>query len=108
MPQGPGIDGTEGQTAEWTTHIVQAVVTVDRADYRQTGGAPQQRAHHVGPGTMAVNQLVAARTDIRLELALQAGDIIPAHDLSWDTTAPSLFCKGTVPKADQLGGDGLV
>ena len=42
------------------------------------------------------------------ELAAEAGDVVAAHDLHRDTERAGLLGEGTVPEADQLGGDGLV
>ena len=108
MPQGPGVDIAKGQTAEGTAHIVQPVVAVDGADHRQSGGSPEKRAHHVGPGAVAVDQLKAAVSDIGRQFSAEPGDVVALHDLRGDAQAPGLLGEGTVPEADQLGRDGLV
>ena len=94
--------------AEGASHIVQAIVTVDGADHRQTGGFAQQGADHIGPGTMAVNQLKAALADVVHQTAADAEDVVSRHDFRGDPQLPGLLSKGTVPETDQLGGNGLI
>ena len=108
LPQGPGIDGAEGQMAEGAAHVVQLVVAVDRADHRQPRGTAQQRADHIGPGAVAVDQLVAALADIVRQLAADPEDIVAAADHGGDAEGAGLVCKGAVPETDQLGGDALI
>ena len=94
--------------AQGAAHIVQLVITVNGTDYRQSRGAPQQGAHHVGAGAVAVDDLVATLLDIGGQLPTEPGNVVAAHDLRGDAHAAGLLCKGTVPEADHLGGDGLV
>ena len=108
MPERPGIDGPEGEPGEGAAHVVELIVAVDGAHHREAGTAPQEGAHHVGPAAVAVDELVAALFDIRRQLAAEAGDVVAAHDLHRDAEGAGLLGKGTVPEADQLGGDGLV
>ena len=94
--------------AERTAHIVQAVVAVDGADHRQTGGFAQQGADHIGPGTMTVDQLKAALADIMDQTAADAEDVVSRHDFRGDSQCPGFLGERTVPETDQLGGNGLV
>ena len=108
VPQGPGVDGTEGQAAEGAAHVVQLIVAVDSRDHRQTRGGAQQGAHHVGPGAVAVDELVAACPDVGSELPPQPGNVVAAHNFGRNAHLPGLLGEGAVPEADQLGGDDLV
>ena len=61
--QGQGVDGAVGDAGEGTAQVVQAVVGVDGGDHGQAGGAPQQSAHHIAPGPMAVENFKALGAD---------------------------------------------
>ena len=108
LAQGQRVDVAEGEAAERAAHVVQLIVAVDRGADRQAGGPAQHRADHVGPGTVAVDDLKSAVENVAGELAADAEDVVPGHDLGGDAELAGLLGKGTVPEADELGGDRLV
>ena len=108
MPEGPGVDGPEGEPGEGAAHVVQLVVAVDGGHHRQARGAPQQCADHVGPAAVTVDQLIPSLPDVGRQLPPQMGNVVPAADHGGDPHGPGLLGKGAVPEADQLGGDGFV
>ena len=57
---------------------------------------------------MTVDKLIAAVMDDFRQSAALAGNIIAAADHGGNPHAPRLLGKGTVPEADQLGGDDLI
>ena len=108
MPEGPCVDGPEGEPGEGAAHVVQLVVTVDGGYHRQACGAPQQGTDHVGPTAVTVDQLIPSLPDVGRQLPPQMGNVVPAADHGGDPHGPGLLGKGAVPEADQLGGDGFV
>ena len=108
MPEGPCVDGPEGEPGEGAAHVVQLVVTVDGGHHRQACGAPQQGTDHVGPTAVTVDQLIPSLPDVGRQLPPQMGNVVPAADHGGDPHGPGLLGKGAVPEADQLGGDGFV
>ena len=107
-PQGQGVDGAEGQMAEGAAHVVQAVVAVDGGHHRQSRDLAEHGADHVGPGAMAVDDLVAALPDIGRQLPPGAEDVVAPADHGGNAHLAGLLGKGAVPEAHQLGGDGLI
>ena len=81
---------------------------MDGGDYRQPCGLAQQRTDHIGPGAVAVDELIAALPDIGRQLAPDAQDIVTAADHGGDAQVTGLLGKGAVPEAQQLGVDMLI
>ena len=63
---------------------------------------------HVGPGSVTVDDLIAAVPDILRQLFADAENVVPGHNLRGNAQLAGLFGEGTVPEADQLGGNGFV
>ena len=108
MPERPGIDGPEGEPGEGAAHVVQAVVAVDGGHHRQSRDLAEHGADHVGPGAMAVDDLVAALPDIGRQLPPGAEDVVAPADHGGNAHPPGFLGKGTLPEAHKLGGNGLV
>ena len=93
--------------AEGASHIVQSIIAVDGGHYRNMQRHPQQCPHHVGPGAVAVDDLIAFLTDQVDQLAACSIDAA-AHNVGGNTQCAGFVSKGAVPETDHAGSDGFV
>ena len=99
QPQGDGVDGAVAEAGEGAAQVVQTVVGVDGGDHRQPGGPAQQGPHHIAPGPVAVDDLIALLPDHPLEGAVGAQQVAPGEHHGADPQLPGLLGEGALHEA---------
>ena len=99
-PQGKGVDDPIGIFGQGASQIVQAVVGVNGGHCRQSGGAAEKSPHHIAPGAVAVDEIIAAVQNKLLQLPESAENIITGKDDRGDAQLSCLLGKGAVHETD--------
>ena len=94
------IDRAERQPVQRAAQIVEPVVAVDGRHDGHVDRPPQNRASHIGPRTVAVDDLKALVLDHTRQRADARGDAAVHHD-GIDAKLPRLLRERPVHKADQ-------
>ena len=100
LPQSMPVDLPVGQGGKGPSHIVLPVVAVDGGDRGESQLRPQQAAHQVGLGAVAVDQLKALLPDHGLQLGDSLSQAARNHK-GGNAQGLCFLHKGAIRKADQ-------
>ena len=108
VAQRDGVDVAVHKTAEGAPHVIQLIVAVNGGDHGDVHMRTQQRTHHVGAGTMAVDDIIAVFLDHPHELTLDLGDVVACDHRSGDAESAGIRREVALAEGDQIRMDLLI